>query len=149
MDYSTYRRIVIELCDVAALSAPDAILASGQLTIDDYRVSLYYDESIDADTLLAQVDLGEAPADARERIYRAALEINFNLGPARGNLGIAPDTDRIVYAFRYPLDAVSSGRALLAALAEFISDDAGQHPTDAMLAQAAGELSLGYARVRV
>ncbi|MFL9864629.1 hypothetical protein PQR67_10665 [Paraburkholderia fungorum] len=122
MNISEYKRVVQELCKVVGFGSPKTLLDGGRLKIDDYLVSLIYDESVDPNLLQVYIDMGPLP-DNQAASYKTFLMINFKLSASqRGSLSVHPQTGHLFYSFRYRLDQQASGQALLDSLIRFVGD---------------------------
>jgi len=118
-----FQRSVAELCELVGYANPGLLLDGGKFRIDDYTVSLIHDESYSPSELFVYIDMGPAKAEDKEGGYKVLLKINFELlAGSRGAISIHPQTDHVFYAFRYKLDASSSGRNLLDTLIRFVGD---------------------------
>src|SRR6266446_9317300 len=116
---SHHRRIVEELCAVLGQTAnAHLLLEGGAMKIDKYAVWLVHDAPFDPGHMFVYVDLG-VPSDPAVA-YKRLLKLNFELGAGvRGVMSLHPENDRVLYTFRYPLTAASSGQDLLKTLLRF------------------------------
>jgi len=124
------RRILEELCialDLTDIPAKlEMLLAGGAMRLEDYAVWFVCDDRLSRNEMFVYVDLG-APLEPQSA-HKRLLKLNFELAAGlRGVMSLHPDNDHVLYTFRYPLTAASSGKDLLATLVRF-ADTVAQAP---------------------
>jgi hypothetical protein len=119
---SHYRRLIEE---VAALighpEQAEPLFHGGQLQIGERHAWFVYNEDLDVGHVYVYVDIG-VPAKVPEA-YRQLLRFNLQLlgSGVFGTTGLHPDNDHVIYAYRYPLAASSSGQGLMESLLKVVN----------------------------
>ena len=116
------RRILEELCGILGVSENvESLIGGGAMRLENYAVWFVYDERLSPEEMFVYVDLG-APVEP-ESAYKRLLKLNFQLAAGvRGVMSLHPENDHVLYTFRYPLKARSSGKELLEWLVRFAND---------------------------
>jgi hypothetical protein len=123
------RRIVEELCEAVGRPGEqklaDGLLAGEAMSVDERPVRLVR-EKRDPGHFHVYIDLGVPSSDPST--YERMLKINFQLAAGQhGVLSLYPRNGHALFAFRYPIDAASTGRELLKQVLGPIGDmDEGQ-----------------------
>jgi len=120
--HSQYRRIIGEAC--ALIGQPgqtESLLQGGQLQIGERQAWFVYNEDLDVGHVYVYVDIG-VPAKVPEA-YRELLRFNLQLlgSGVFGTTGLHPDTDHVIYAYRYPVAPSSSGKGLMESLLQVVN----------------------------
>lgn len=97
MTQEIYRALVYQLCELVGLADPERVVTTGALCIDDFQLSLSYQELLNPNVLVIKVSVGMLDVTHAHQAYRSLLEANAVLAEFRGEcLGLAPQGDVVI-----------------------------------------------------
>jgi hypothetical protein len=114
-----YEQLVTNFCQTTGFDTPQALLAAGEVLVDDIAISLFFEPEIAADDLVLYSDIALRPHETDPLLLQHLLEANmFWSGTGGGTIGMHPETGRIGLATRLPVTE-PDGQWLVQALYRF------------------------------
>jgi hypothetical protein len=116
-----FQALLQDLATHVGIADAEGLLASSQLVIDGVTVSLLFEDEIARDNVVCYADLGAAPLDRANDVYRHLLEANLLwAGTGGATLGLHPDTAHVFLSYKLPIQGLN-GEGLATALDQFTS----------------------------